>query len=306
MLGPILLALLEICCLLGLGWLARQLTYIREMDLGRWSSFVFDFLFPPLLFHTIVVNLEVERIPELWPLPLLGIGMMGFGAAAGFALHRGLSSKDNELRKTFRHFCAVNNYGLLPVIIIARLWGPAGVAKLFVLNLGSNIGFWTIGVALLSGGGMRKGLRNMINPPVITIVLALVVALAGWGRYVPEFLLTISQRIGAGAVPLAIILSGAALHVVSFRDDRRDLIYLTIIRLIALPLVTAGVLRLLPIAADVYQIAVIVAVMPVAVTTSLLTRRFGGSPQFAAGAAVITTLISVLTVPLAVALFVGV
>jgi predicted permease len=52
----------------------------------------------------------------------------------------------------------------------------------------------------------------------------------------------------------------------------------------------------------VRNVAVIVALMPVPISSTVLTRRFGGSPRFAAQAAMVTTLLAAVTVPLAVML----
>ena len=58
-------------------------------------------------------------------------------------------------------------------------------------------------------------------------------------------------------------------------------------------------LLLSPLSPDIHNVAVIVALMPVPVSTTLLTRQYGGSPRFAAQAAVLTTLLAVVTVPAA-------
>jgi predicted permease len=76
------------------------------------------------------------------------------------------------------------------------------------------------------------------------------------------------------------------------------MLYLTVTRLVLLPAACLWGLHLLPLATDVYQLAVIVAIMPVSVSSTILTRRYGGCPDFAARAAVITTLAGAVTVPL--------
>ena len=46
------------------------------------------------------------------------------------------------------------------------------------------------------------------------------------------------------------------------------------------------------------NIALIVALMPVSVASTIITRRYGGDPDFAARGAVVTTIASGATVPL--------
>jgi predicted permease len=68
----------------------------------------------------------------------------------------------------------------------------------------------------------------------------------------------------------------------------------------------AAILNLLPLPPEVFRVAFIVSLMPVSASAVVFMRRFGGDPDLAAQAAVITTLLSVLTIPLMTYLFRGV
>ena len=48
----------------------------------------------------------------------------------------------------------------------------------------------------------------------------------------------------------------------------------------------------------IFSIAYVVALMPSAVMSVILARRHDGDPEFAAETAVVTTVISIVTVPL--------
>lgn len=42
-----------------------------------------------------------------------------------------------------------------------------------MLNLGSTIGYWTIGIGLFSGGRPREAMRQMLTPTPLALALAL-------------------------------------------------------------------------------------------------------------------------------------
>lgn len=297
MTDKIILAILQIFGVFFVGWGARHLRYINEMEINRWSRVAIDILMPLLVFHSIVTGFKADRLGTLWPLPILGLGIIVFGALCGIALRRGMWSKDENLRKTFHHFCAINNYGYLPIIIVQSLWGTEGVARLFFLNLGSSIGYWTIGVGVLGDSGVLKRLKKILTPNLITLAVALGLCLLGWNRHVPTLVLDISERVGSAAVPLILLLIGASLYPLPSIRHKRDLIYLTAVRLVLLPACIITVLILLPLHPDVRNIAFIVALMPGTVSSTIITRRYGGSPTFAARAAIVTTLVSIVTIP---------
>ena len=295
----IILAILEIFGIFALGWLACHLGYIREEELNRWSRFVVDFLMPCLAFSAIVSGFDASRLRELAILPFLGLGMVVFGSLAGILLRRGLKTKDPDIRKTFHHFCAINNYSFLPIVIVTNLWGSKALANLFFLNLGSSIGFWTVGVGLLGGSNLRQALRSVLTVNLLAVLLALGITIAGVGDAVPTLVMKITGTVGAAAVPCMLLLVGAAMHPLPAMTNRRDLTYLAFVRLIVLPVLIVLAIRMIPnIPEDVRNIVIIVSLMPAAISSTVLTRRFGGSPTFAVQAAAFTMALSIITVPL--------
>ena len=294
----IILAILQIFGIFLVGWFARHKDYIHEEELTRWSRFILDILFPLFVFNTIVKNFESDRLSELWPLPLIGLGIILIGTVLGYFFRLGLKNKKPDFVKTFHHFCAVNNFGFLPIIIVYNLWGEIALARLFFFNLGSSIGFWTIGVALLGNSKLHKSYKSIITPTVVALFLALLLSITELNTYIPDIVLKISSTVGAAAIPCMLILIGASLYPFPVMKDKRDLAYLSLLRLILLPFLFIILVKLLPLNEDVKNIAYIVSLMPAAVTSTVLTRRYGGDPDFAAQAAVITTLLSIITVTL--------
>lgn len=298
----IIAAIAQIIGVSSIGWLASRLGYIVEEDIRRWSRFLVDFLFPLLVFNSVMRGFQPERIHELWVLPFLGLGIVAFGAVLGILLRTAVRSTDPDVRKTFHHFCASNNYGFLPIVIVNALWGSTGLANLFLLNMGSSIGYWTIGVGLLSGSRLAANARHILSPTLVGLLLAIVLCLSGLHTHVPGIVLRVAEAGGAAAVPSMLVLTGASLFPLPKLKYAADLALLTGIRLLFLPAAMVVLLILLPLSPDVRNVAIIVALMPVPVSTVVLTRRYGGSTVFAAQAALVTTLVAIVTVPAAVAL----
>ena len=134
MLQSVIFSIMQLFGVFSIGWAARYWNYIREEDLQRWSKFIVDLLFPCFGFAILTQNLNRPELLRLWPLPILGFGMIAFGAICGMFLKSLLKKQTEANRKTFVHLCAVNNFGFLPIIIIGNLWGDEAVAFLFLLN----------------------------------------------------------------------------------------------------------------------------------------------------------------------------
>ncbi|MFA6715622.1 MAG: AEC family transporter [Victivallaceae bacterium] len=306
MLIKIIYAIIEMFCMFGVGALAMRLKFIEEKDLSKLGQLIIDIMFPMLAFSSITSTFDPSKLNELWMLPALGFGLMLFGGVTGFVFRYGMRNKSKDRIITFHHFCAINNYVFLPLIILQSLWGMKYVALLLVMNIGSTLGFWTIGVGILSGGCIKKTIKNIFSVNLFAVLLAL--AFCFLKIPVPTLAANVFAKIGGIAVPLMLVVIGAAIwnsahHLLK---NKWDIIYLASIRLVILPLMLAAILNLLPLPPEVFRVAFIVSLMPVSASAVVFMRRFGGDPDLAAQAAVITTLLSVLTIPLMTYLFRGV
>lgn len=296
---PILLAIAEIFGLMAIGGLARKLDYLDERDIDRWSKMVLDWLYPAFIFSSITSGFQTERLGELWTLPVIGFGLSLFWVALGFGLKSGLKTDDPVKKRTFLYFCAMNNYGYLPIVIVQNIWGNgAMLASLIFLNIGSTAANWTIGVGVFGSANFKTTLRNMTSPNLVGTIIAIVVSVFGWHHYFPTIINHIVEKIGVASVPLLLILGGASLFRRTSFYLSWQVFYVTIVRLLILPFCAIVVLKMLPIASDIFHIAVIVALMPVAISGPIMARVYKGDVDFAANAALVTTIASILTIPL--------
>jgi predicted permease len=300
----ILYGILEIFALFILGGFAFKLGFIRNEDIPRWSTFLIKFLIPLLIFSSLVKNLQVDRIAEFWPLPLAGFGIMVLGALLSYPLILGLKSTVPDIRKTFVHCCTINNCMFLPLILVQNLWGEEALPLLFLFNLGSSVGVWTIGVGVLGGAvGWKERLKHLLSPSLISILLALLVLFSGLDTFIPALIIKVTANVGATSPPLMMMIIGATLYQNLNGFRQRDIWYMALVRLALLPVLTILILRAIPLSNEVYNLSAIVALMPVAAMSSILTQHYGGSPQFAARSIVLSTLLSMLSIPAMLWLF---
>ncbi|QSH41297.1 AEC family transporter [Lentisphaerota bacterium ZTH] len=304
MLERIIFAIVEMFCMFAVGAYAVRLKIIEEIDLNKLSRLVIDVMFPLMAFHSITRHFDTSNINELWLLPALGFGMMFFGGLLGYGLRYGMLNRGEGRMETFHHYCAINNYVFLPLLVLGNVYGHKYMSLLFIMNIGSTVGIWTVGVGLLGGGSIKGVLKNIFTVNLFAVIIALIVAFSGLP--IPGFLDNVFRKIGGAAVPFMLIIIGAAIYSNGrfLFTSLWDIVYLTAVRLIIIPLIIIGILRLLPIPEEVYRVAVVVAIMPVSASSAIITRRFGGNPDFAGQAIIVTTTVSMVTIPLMFSLFV--
>ncbi len=187
----------------------------------------------------------------------------------------------------------------MPLIILDHLYGERHVALLLLMNVGSTVGFWTVGVLTFAGGtSLRGALKSIFSTNLFAVAAALLVCFLRIP--VPEVLADTIKYVGDITVPLMLVTIGVAL-LGCFHgsvENWTDMSMLSVLRLVLIPLGMLLLIRLFPLPGEVYQVVAVVAVMPAASSSVLIARRYGGDADFAGRAILISTVLSLGTIPL--------
>lgn len=191
-------------------------------------------------------------------------------------------------------FGNTGNLGL-PLALFA--FGEEGLSYAVVVFAVMAILSFTIGVWVVAGGG---SLTRVVKEPVVAATF--LGALFFWqGWQTPMFLTNALDLIGQMAIPIMLITLGVAIARLETRDMGRA-VWLSAIKVV----ICAGAafaaarwfgLPPIPSAVLIVQIAT-----PVAVTSYLLAEKYGHEAQPVAGLVVASTLLSVISLPLILAL----
>ncbi len=295
--GQVFLAILETFLMFGIGAWCCRIKVLTPQIVEKMSMMLIDIFLPLMIFHSIYTRFDVNNFQQLWIAPLAGFLMMALGALLGYPLCRLLKTHDHDHIVTFRHFCAINNYLFLPLVVLQNVWGEYYLPVLFIMNIGFTIAFWTIGVALLAGNDTKRAIRNIFGVNQIAVVVALLFCFLKIP--VPDVLVTTSKKLGDASIPLMLVMIGGSIYYSARKilSDIHDAMMMSLVRLVIIPIVTLVILKLIPLPEDVYVVTFVVSLMPVSVSSALITTKYGGSTEFAGQAIIFTTLLSLVTIP---------
>lgn len=168
----------------------------------------------------------------------------------------------------------------------------------------------TLGIYLASSGtaSVRQGILNILKVPIAyATLLGFVVNFTGFQLPVP-----VARSVGLlsqAAIPIMIILLGIQLARISIRVDLRAqyraLALASSTRLLVTPLLVLLLTALMSISGPTRDVLLVQLSGPTAVYATLLATEFGSDAQFVTATIFITTLASVLTLSIIMALFVG-
>ena len=196
-----------------------------------------------------------------------------------------------------------SNSGFVGIPLIEGILGSEYVFYVTMTMVTSTLTFWTYGVYLMSGDKNEVSIKKILtNPNLIAVVVGLALFFAP-----VELPYVVAQVINGMAnmnTGLGMVILGATLGAsnigLMIADTR---LYKAIaLRLVAVPLVCIPILMLMPVPFEVRMVMMIIAAAPAASATSMLALKYGGDYSYGTGLAIGTTIVSMITMPLVLAL----
>ena len=193
------------------------------------------------------------------------------------------------------------NVGFIGYPVVVALFGQEALFYAVILVMPFNLLAFTLGPLMLTGA-RRFSLKQMFTPAVIASVIALVLALAR--IRLPALVGECLDFVGDVTVPLSLLVVGSLLAGLPARQVMASLRLwlLAAVRLLGLPVLIWLILKNMNISTLILRIAVIQMAMPGAVNGSLLCLEHGGDSETMAQAVFLTTLLSIVTIPLVTAI----
>lgn len=269
----------------------------------RLSTLVLTITTPSLILSAALDNTNLPAPGELLLLLAIAFFCYVIFIAAAFLLSW-LLRVPRAQAGVFRFMVIFANVGFIGYPLTISLFGREALFYAVLFNLPFNLLSYSLGVALISGGrGRRLSLRTLFSPCVVAALLSVLFALTGLSA--PTLLVDTLSLLGDITAPAALLIVGSSLAELPLRRvlGGPRIYAMAAVRLLLLPTLLFFLLR--PVVSDptVLRIAVILAGMPVAANCTMLCLEYGGDQQLAAQGTFLTTLLSVVTIPLLAAAF---
>jgi predicted permease len=275
-----------IVALVGLAW-ARSGAHFDEVSVSR---LVLNVGVPCLLFHSLT-SLDMPPF-ELAQMAGLTVGVMSLFAIGGVAVLKAMKLPTH----TFLGPLVFTNSGNVGVPICLFAFGEPGLALGMTYFAVSAIFHVSLGGPLFSGSfSWRPFLRSPL-----TWAVAITVPVVASGVAVPTWIARTTNLLGDIAIPLMLLTLGVSLSKMH-PDSLGRSIALSLARL-ALG-VSAGFLltTLLGVEGLTRKVLILQASMPVGVLNYLFAHRYGRSPEQVASLVLVSTLMSVISIPVLLA-----
>lgn len=285
---------------------------VKVKALGDGSSAVLSKLenclfIPSLVLGTFTANFTVEKISSAWKLFWFGLGLT-FLMMIVAKLISNLVSKDKFTQNIYTYGLVFSNFGFMGNAVVSVVFPEMFLEYLiFTLPMWTMIYVWGVPCLLIphdkeKGQSIKDRLRSFVNPMFVAMLIGIVIGISG--LKIPQLLNSAITMSGDCMSPVSMILTGV---IVAQMDLKKVLgtisIYIvTFIRLLALPL--AAILSFAFInVPDLYVMCCVCALsMPLGLNIMVIPSAYGKDTSLAAGAIIVSHLLSLITIPLIFAL----
>ena len=210
---------------------------------------------------------------------------------------------NDKLRYESQFALIFNNATFLGYPIIASTFGEQGVIPYCGFIIAFNVALFSYGVYLFKHKIDSKLVLNVItNPNIIAVVLGVIVFVTGF--QLPGFVTDAVKYTGNATTALSIICVGYMLSNAKFFKliKKWKLILTAAAQLVLGPLIAFGLLTLLQFPSEVIAVCTLIQALPTATSLGLFASKYGGDQTEASELVTVSTVLSIVLMPLMVSL----
>ena len=297
-------AVLPMCLVMALGYGTRRLGWIRREEISAINKIAFRIFLPCLLYYNVYCSdLSGSFDPLLMAYAVGGV-LLTFGLSLGYTL---LTEKLPERRGVMIQGMFRSNYVIMGIPVATALLGAdqLGTVSILIAVVVPLFNMLSVIVLEVFRGQKPKPLHILgqiaKNPLVIGSVLGILTLAAG--IRLPHILEQTIQSVSAIASPLQLFLLGAFFQFSGLKTYRRELVTVSIAKLIVSPGLFLGLGALLGFRGVAFVSLIGIFASPTAVNSFTMAQQMGGDAELAGDIVVTTSAVSIPTMFLWIFLF---
>jgi Predicted permeases len=283
------------------GIYARIRGYIDWKTTKAFSSFLVNVTNPLLIIYSFQLDFDSEQLKIGIHIFILSAIVHSVLALIAFFVFKPV--KDKQHRSIYSFALIFANCGFIGYPVLMAMFGNIGLFYGAFFTAYFNIFVWTYGVVLMcrEREGEKLPLKKVfLNSGTVAIVVGLF--LFAFSIRLPYPIYQASKLVGDMTFPLSMVIIGSLVVGIDFKSLLKSpSIYLfSAIKLVLVPLIAIGACYLLKLPAMLSYICIVMCAMPSATNTAIFAEIYDNDSILAAKCVGVTTLLSLVTIPLTI------
>lgn len=295
-----------------LGFILTRLKVVPESADGVLSKLENNLFTPCLIMGTFISEFRIDSLTASWKPIAVCCLMLAVTIPLGLVLSRLFSKKEHD-RNIYAYGLCFSNFGFMGLAVVQALFPQVFMEyNVFLLPLWVGVYGWGIPALLIpkdqADKSIKAALKRIANPMFACMIIGAVIGVTGLGRLIEGTVITdIINTAGSCMSPLAMLLTGITIAKIDIPKVVKNWgIYIaSLLRLVVIPIVLTPLIMLLPIDNSTVLCALCALAMPLGLSPVVVPAGYGQDTSLAAGMAVISHALSIITIPIVFAIFSG-
>ncbi len=279
-----------------LGYIFRKTGMINDGGKSLLTDLVLYVTLPASILKSFQMEFNHQILISCMVIIVVAAGIQVGAWLLGMVLYPGFP---DERKKVLQYATICSNAGILGNPIAEGIFGSLGLLYASIYTIPQRMFMWSIGLTYFTQAPDTKTLIKKVSthPCILAVVagtLMMVLQIP-----LPGFINLTIKNISGSNTFLAMALVGTILAEVPLRSlPERDTIYYSFVRLFFIPFLVYVACRFAHVDSMVTGVSVVLSGMPSASVTAVLAAKYGKDEIFATKCVVLSTLLSMVTVPL--------
>ena len=277
------------------GYVLSKKKLLPENAAQCFSIFLVWAASPALYLNTFTNQFTPDKLREASTLILISLGILALMYLVSMLVKRFIT-KDPYSQGVFTYSMCVPNFGYMGNVLVLALMGEAVLLRFQLFIIPISVFSLTKGYAMLLE--RKSSLRALLNPMIVGMACGMVLGLAG--IRIPGFIAGVLTSASDCIGPMAMLLTGCVIAKFNLKEilNQKEIYFTVALKMIVLPLAVLVLGKLLNIPSEYLFLIMMVAALPTGLNSVVFPSTIGKDCSFAAGLAVVSNVVALITVPL--------
>lgn len=288
--------------LICIGVVTVKVKILDAHSLASVSKLVIQVSLPSYIFINAIASATRQSLMDSLMIVPIAVALYIVLVIVSAAIERVFRLRGNR-KRVFRASLIFGNIGFMGIPLVTAIYPDTALLYVSIFTIVDQLAFWTYGVLLTKPAEEKQkislaNLKNLLSPPLLAIVLAIVFIMAQ--IQLPEVLTSALMAMGNTSMPLALVYIGGILCTLDIRPVLRcgELYAGIVIKMILLPVGCYVVMAAMGMAGDMAGTLAFLVALPGIEMVPMLAKESGSDGDYAVCAIMMTTIACLLTLPL--------
>ena len=284
--------------LMVIGYIGARTKLLNSEFTKAASKLTLNVFMSATILNSVIANPPQLSGAELARVMLACFVSIGFGYLLSALIVR-LLPFQRERKPLMELLISVTNTMFIGVPVAEPVFGSQAVFYIAMSCIPFNVFLYTYGVWRMNQSGERVKLnwKDMVSVPLIATMAALLIFVLNIPM--PGVIKELCSTLSAATMPMSMIVIGSSLGRVSLLDafKEKNLYFVSLVRLVLVPLLTLPVLRLITADPVLLGAMVIIACCPSGIVVTVLAIQYGRDAEYTSKGILLDTVLSMVTLP---------